>query len=148
MFTSNMTDNKCSATPHVATVTRMIVSVSSQFYALHQWVSAPDVVGYLRLPHKHKFTVDLYVTVTEADREVEFYLLIDALNTSIKYVLSNLPHELAPNGEQIFSASCETFATEIGQDLFKLPYLRNVKALAVRVAEDGASSAYVDLERL
>jgi hypothetical protein len=139
---------KCGPPSHLAKVTRMTVAVSSQFHALHCWITAPDEVGYLRLPHKHKFTVDAYVDVENADRQIEFYLLIAVLERCIKHTLEYLPYELAPNGEKVYQASCETFATEIGQALFDTDYLEHIKGITVRVCEDAVNCAFVSLERI
>lgn len=94
------------------------VTVRTQFEALHCWADAPDVVLFLRNPHRHVFWVLATLAVDHGDRAVEFFCvkakldqLIKELFLSPSLVLGVTPNKTTDNlGMPTISASCEDMA--------------------------------------
>lgn len=45
------------------------------FEGIHSWPLAPDRVAFLRVPHRHTFTIFAKKVVTHSDRASEFIML-------------------------------------------------------------------------
>lgn len=59
------------------TTMRTWITVRSTFEGFHRYPKAPDAVAFLRDMHRHIFHVTESLTVTEDDREIEFFILQD-----------------------------------------------------------------------
>lgn len=106
------------------------IKVKTQFDALHSWPAAPEPVEFLRQPHRHEFQVIVTLSVEHADRDLEFFIVKDRLDTWLQ------PYEKTNLG----SKSCETIAEEIGAFL-QATYPGRLDS--VEVSEDGQNSAIV-----
>jgi len=117
-----------------------MLSVRTTFVALHQFAGAPEAVGYLRLPHRHEFVVDIHVDINpcELNRSLEFHLLEAQLKkvANVVRLSTLLPVELTDQGHIIFFASCEMFAEIIAKEMLSAPYLKDVPEITVRVGEE------------
>ena len=63
---------------------RCSVWVTAQFTGYHRWEAAPAKVGFLRDMHRHVFHVRVEVAVDHDDRDVEFFILKEAVETIIR----------------------------------------------------------------
>ena len=104
---------------------KTIVWITTQFESLHHWPDAPDIVGFLRHPHRHVFHVKLAMLVTHDDRDVEFILLK-------KQVSLYLESQYGGNAGQ---SSCEMIAKRL---------MTQFGAEWVEVSEDGENGARVE----
>lgn len=104
------------------------VFVTTTFVGFHRWRAAPDKVKFLREWHRHVFQVTVWVYVTHGDREVEFFILKEAVE--------NLT--LPRFHEKYFELSCEQIAAEL---LALLSH--EYKVSCVEVNEDGENGALV-----
>lgn len=100
----------------------------------HWWESAPKHRAYLASAHRHVFRVEVRMTVTHDDREVEFHDLIDKARSLLS--------KLAPQGA-FGGQSCERIASVLGMALAAV-YDRQVE---VTVSEDGECGATVQTKR-
>jgi hypothetical protein len=60
------------------------IYIQSQFSALHRWAQAPMAVGFLTHWHRHIFKVRIDLWVTGNDRDLEFFMVQEELNTVLK----------------------------------------------------------------
>lgn len=124
----------------------MKVTVRTAFNVagMHHWPEAPDVVGYLRSPHRHVFRYVVEAREHAADdaREVEFHMLQRAAKTAVVagyHRLGDPPFEL-----DFGARSCETLARELARWLLAERW----PVAAVEVWEDEDNGARVELEAL
>ena len=109
------------------------VWITTQFVATHYWPKAPEIVSFLRHPHRHIFHVKGTVE-TEADREVEFFMLKDEVNGIIDDLLLYTDRDsICPRLDR----SCEQTAKEIFSELKKQGY----NVVEVEVNEDNENGA-------
>lgn len=118
--------------------------VTSRFEGVHRWEGAtqlrkrkggvnPATSSYLQYPHRHVFCVRVEIRVLAADREIEFHLLLRAVElycrkTFVWPKVGVLPH------------SCETMA----QILFGYVHRAVTEnVVSVEVSEDGECGAIV-----
>lgn len=80
------------------------IIVRFDFIGFHFWAAAPDDIAYLRLNHRHKFMVELEVSVKHDDREVEFHQL---LRVAKNYLGSDKDKDV-----ELGMKSCEMLAEE------------------------------------
>lgn len=109
-------------------ITRHAV-VRTEFRAIHCYPAAPDEVYYLRGRHRHTFKVEVSVQQFHNERDVEYIMLKNWLDTS---VLSNL------HSRDLGAMSCEAMAEEILERV-RLRYPG--RGLSVDVLEDGENGA-------
>lgn len=109
----------------MAILSKTVVWVTTQFEGIHCWPEAPEEVRYLKHPHRHIFHVKIGVTVSHANREIEFILLKKRVNEYITQMNLAGPHTL----------SCEMMATMLFQEF---------QADFVEVSEDGENGARVE----
>jgi len=50
------------------------IYVTTQHEFIHQYIDAPEEVGYLRFPHRHLAHIKVQIEVFNDDREIEFIL--------------------------------------------------------------------------
>lgn len=107
-------------------ITRLIL-VRTRFEGIHSWPDAPEEVSFLRSPHRHEFHVELQITVTHNDRELEFILVKRALD---KFISS---------WDKLESRSCEMMAELIIEWVHKTYGLtRDVQCSVFEDGENGA----------
>lgn len=114
---------------------RKQITVSTCFAGFHCWPAAPDKVAFLRDLHRHKFGVEVTFEVTHPDRQLEFFIVQEAVNVAIH-------KSLIPAMRANSSMSCEM----IGEHLFNCLKLANFDVRSVAVDEDGENSAKVFVE--
>jgi hypothetical protein len=107
---------------------RTQIFVKTQFVGYHSWKDAPDEVGFLRNEHRQDFHVKAIIPVSHEDRQLEFFMVKNRMDSFIAHNLSGL------------DMSCETFASTIGLWLVNLYHLPSV---IVEVDEDGTNGASV-----
>lgn len=112
----------------------MIIFVQNEFRGLHRWKDAPDVVGFLRHPHRHIFRIKTYVDVTHNDREIEFFMLQAEIDKIIASWSTDYPESERVNW------SCEQMAEKVLAELSKIYPGRN---MTCEVSEDGECGAIV-----
>ena len=78
------------------------IVIRTQFSCCHRYADAPDMVEYLRNPHRHVFYVEVEMAVTHADRELEFILVKNKLNE----YLQSQPFAMEASCEQMADAIC------------------------------------------
>ena len=96
---------------------------------LHCYPGAPDTVEYLRHPHRHLMYIELQMEVFHDDRELEFILVVSALNTMIEHTTWSQ------------TVSCEQIANCIIRWARENYGERDMK---VSVFEDGENGAVVE----
>ena len=112
-------------------MTKLFITVKNQFDDIHCYPNAPDEVYFLKNPHRHTFMIETTIQVFHADRELEFYMVkdyIDTLTTEIKSL-------------QV-SKSCENICTMILNKL-KEKYGSN-RIYRISCSEDGWNKATVE----
>lgn len=121
-----------------------VVSVRTQFEALHQWVGAVEPVGFLANPHRHIFVVSVSV-VAGGNRAVEFFCLKAEVDEWIKALfLSDTPiagvtpaiHHSFIRPLPIIGLACEDMAELIANRLLERGYL----VASVVVSEDNENA--------
>lgn len=111
---------------------KITVWVTTQFIGFHKWPEAPDKVSFLRNKHRHVFHVRVGVNVTHSNRDVEFFLLQEALNIAAQsYVVSVM--------EIKETLSCEQIA-----QLFADTLSKQCSVCSVTVSEDGENGATLE----
>jgi len=63
----------------------IFIKVKTQFEAVHCYPTAPIAVKHLRNKHRHTFFVEVAIEVTDENRQLEFYLVKDYLDTVITH---------------------------------------------------------------
>lgn len=97
----------------------------------HRWPEAHEHRKYLRDRHRHLFTVEATVEVTES-RQTEFHDLQQQIREALN---QGFPHS---DGYEFGDSSCEEIATQVG---FYLAI--DLPVRSVRVSEDEESEATV-----
>lgn len=77
------------------------IIVTYRFEGFHHWKDAPDIVEFLRVRHRHIFTVRVEIGVSCLDRELEFFI--------VKEKLKKFLNDSFENGE-LRQMSCEELA--------------------------------------
>ncbi len=106
---------------------KTIVWVSTTFEGYHRWCEAPNDVSFLRDYHRHIFEVKLGITVTDTNREIEFFQLKRKVDG---YILDEFEGRW-------FEFSCEQIAENL---------LNKFNACIVEVSEDGENGATISKE--
>ena len=108
------------------------IKVRTEFEGFHYYPNAGQIdprIQFLENTHRHMFKVDVKISVTHLDRELEFFLVKWALADFIKD--GNMNHK-----------SCEMIATDILENHL-LP-LYGERYYEVTVSEDGESDGIVE----
>ena len=107
------------------------IIVRTQFNGCHRYVDAPDAVEYLRNPHRHIFYVEVEMTVTHADRELEFILVKGKLNEYLR----TYPFKMEASCEHMADAICMFLSDTYGAQ-------REIKCCVYEDNENGGCVKY------
>lgn len=103
------------------------IAVTFQRVGFHKYPDAPPEVRYLTDKHRHVFKFKVSIEVKFADREIEFHMFLNWLESL--YADGNL---------EMDNRSCETIADELAERIaVKYPG----RALSIEVWEDGECGA-------
>ena len=108
---------------------KKFIFVKGDYAGFHKWDKAPEVVGFLRYPHRHLFKFKTTLLVTHDDRELEFFMV---QNEVMLFIQDNFDFKDL--------GSCEMQAEKIFNFLEKKYPGR---PLTVMVSEDGENGAVV-----
>lgn len=113
---------------------KQTITVRTRFRGAHCYPGAPAPVAFLRHPHRHEFHIEVELSVTHEDRELEFLLVQQFVDGIIdnKWPTVNGVKDLGND-------SCETVARKVGQEL-KQEY-GAARLVRVSVFEDGENGA-------
>ena len=109
------------------------IKVRTQFEGFHYYPGAGDIdprIAFLEKEHRHMFHVEVKISVTHTDRELEFFLVKWALQEFITD--SNQNHR-----------SCEMIATDILNNHL-IPLYGENRSYDIVVSEDGESDGIVE----
>ena len=113
--------------------TKTFIRVRTQFEGFHHYPNAGEIdprIKFLENTHRHIFKVEVKISVTHLDREIEYYVARWALD---EFIIS---------GDRN-NQSCEMIATEIlNQHL--IPTYGDDRLYQVVVSEDGENDAIVE----
>jgi hypothetical protein len=112
--------------------TETYIKVRTEFEGYHFYPGAGDIdyrIKFLENEHRHMFKVEVKISVTHLDRELEFFLVKWALQDFIKSGKMN--HK-----------SCEMIATDILQEHLLPRY--GERYYEIVVSEDGESDGIVE----
>lgn len=113
--------------------TNTYIKVRTEFEGFHYYPNAGSIDGrikFLESMHRHMFKVDVKISVTHLDRELEFFLVKWALQDFIKS--GNMNHK-----------SCEMIATDILTNHL-IPLYGDNRYYEIVVSEDGESDGIVE----
>lgn len=108
------------------------IKIRTQFEGFHYYPNAGTIdsrIKFLEVEHRHMFKVEVKMSVTHSDRELEFFLCKWALEQFIK--AGNQNHK-----------SCEMIATDIINNHL-IPSYGADREYEVVVSEDGESDGIV-----
>lgn len=111
---------------------KTFIWVKTQFHGVHCYPEAPSEVDYLRSVHRHLFKVKATVQVHHDDREVEFHMMQNFIDSL--YTEKNL---------DVNRKSCEMLAKELLDTL--ISKYGNKRDYRVEVSEDGECGAFIEL---
>lgn len=109
------------------------IKVRTEFEGFHFYPNAGQIdprIKFLENEHRHMFKVEVKISVTHSDRELEFFLVKWALNEFIE--AGNQNHK-----------SCEMIATDILEDHL-LPNYGDDREYTIVVSEDGESDGIIE----
>ena len=109
------------------------IKVRTEFEGFHFYPGASKInskIAFLEKEHRHMFKVEVKISVTHLDRELEFFLVKWALQDFIKS--GNQNHK-----------SCEMMATYILQQHL-IPKYGDNRYYEITVSEDGESDGVVE----
>lgn len=112
--------------------TQTFIKVRTEFEGFHHYPNAGSIdprIKFLENEHRHMFKVDVKISVTHLDRELEFFL--------VKWSLQ----EFIQSGDQNHK-SCEMIATDILNNHLLPKY--GERYYEVVVSEDGESDGIVE----
>ena len=112
--------------------TQTLIKVRTEFEGFHYYPNAGSIdprIQFLENEHRHMFKVDVKISVTHLDRELEFFL--------VKWALQ----EFIQSGDQNHK-SCEMIATDILNNHLLPKY--GERYYEVVVSEDGESDGIVE----
>jgi len=112
--------------------TETFIKIRTEFEGYHFYPGAGDIdyrIKFLENEHRHMFKVEVKISVTHLDRELEFFLVKWALQDFIKSGKMN--HK-----------SCEMIATDILEQHLKPSY--GERYYEIVVSEDGESDGIVE----
>lgn len=109
------------------------IKIRTEFEGFHYYPSAGDIdprIKFLEVEHRHMFKVDVKISVTHLDRELEFFLVKWALKDFIK------------SGDMNYK-SCEMIGKEILENHL-IPKYGNNRYYEIVVSEDGESDGIIE----
>jgi hypothetical protein len=113
--------------------TKTYIKVRTEFEGFHFYPGAGAIdprIKFLENEHRHMFKVEVKISVTHLDRELEFFLVKWALQDFIKSGKMN--HK-----------SCEMIGSDILNNHL-IPYYGSNRSYEVIVSEDGESDGIVE----
>lgn len=110
------------------------IYVTTQFEGIHRYQDAPDRVNYLRNYHRHLFKIRLQVEVEHNERDIEFIMFKQDLETYISQHFVDTQLDM----------SCETIAEELINYVKKEYYID--RKVICEVSEDGENGAILESE--
>jgi len=115
------------------TKTRSYIRVRTEFEGYHYYPGAGEIderIRFLENEHRHMFKVEVKISVTHLDRELEFFLVKWALQDFIRS--GNQNHK-----------SCEMIAEDILQNHL-IPLYGDSRYYEITVSEDGESDGIIE----
>ena len=112
---------------------KSFIKVRTEFEGYHFYPNAGSIdprIQFLENEHRHMFKVEVKISVTHLDRELEFFLVKWALQDFIK--IGNQNHK-----------SCEMIATDILQ-YHLIPAYGDNRSYEITVSEDGESDGIIE----
>lgn len=109
------------------------IYITTQFEGIHRYENAPERVDFLRNYHRHLFKIRLQVQVEHNERDIEFIMFKQDVETYIQVHFVN----------KQLDASCETIAEEL------IKYVQHEyygKKVICEVSEDGENGAILESE--
>lgn len=109
------------------------IKVRTEFEGFHYYPNASTIdprIEFLEHEHRHMFKVEVKISVTHLDRELEFFLVKWALQEHIKERKMN-------------HMSCEMIATDILQNHL-IPKYGKDRYYEIVVSEDGESDGIIE----
>lgn len=109
------------------------IVVRTDFEGFHYYPNAGKIdkrIEFLENEHRHVFKIEVTISVTHLDRELEFFLVKWSLNDFIK--TGNMNHK-----------SCEMIADDILNDHL-IPKYGNDRYYKIVVSEDGESDGIIE----
>jgi hypothetical protein len=97
----------------------------------HRWPDAPNPVGFLQFMHRHMFHIEAQISVTDNNRELEFFMVQDELADIVRDFFDC----------QQSSFSCEDMCEYIVEKLQRR--YGEDRWYTVRVFEDGENGSEV-----
>jgi len=117
----------------VRPATNTYIKVRTEFEGYHYYPNAGTIdprIKFLENEHRHMFKVEVKISVTHLDRELEFFLVKWALQSHIKD--SKMNH-----------MSCEMIATDILENHL-IPNYGSDRYYEIVVSEDGESDGIIE----
>jgi hypothetical protein len=114
-------------------MTKTFIKVRTEFEGFHYYPNAGSIdprIAFLENEHRHIFKVEVKISVTHLDRELEFFLVKWALTDHI-------------NNGKMNHKSCEMIATDILNNHLIPLYGKN-RYYEIVVSEDGESDGIVE----
>jgi hypothetical protein len=118
------------------------IMVNTSFRGTHSWPEASDLAGedveFLETEHRHTFHVKAELSVSDSDREVEFFIFQKIVDSTIEVLYGSTESSLV---YRLGRRSCEHMCEEI------INYLRKDltnNTISVEVWEDKEVGARVD----
>ncbi len=114
-------------------MTKSYIKVRTEFEGFHYYPNAGDIddrIKFLEQEHRHIFKVEVKISVTHLDRELEFFLVKWALQDFIK--AGNMNHK-----------SCEMIAEDILLG-HMIPNYGEDRYYEITVSEDGESDGIIE----
>lgn len=113
---------------------KTFIKVRTEFQGFHCYPNAGEIdtrIKFLENTHRHLFKVEVKISVTHTDRELEFFLVKWALNDYIQ------------QQPALQNSSCEMIGTRILEEFLIVNYGSN-RYYEVTVSEDGESDGIVE----
>jgi len=108
------------------------IIIKTRKEAFHNWNDAPQEVEFLKNLHRHIFYIEVEISVSRNDRELEFFIVKKELDNYLEAYLNN---------KNRIVGSCEMFAEDILR--FIIGKYPNRKYM-VSVFEDNENGARVE----
>jgi len=107
---------------------KRFIKVTTSFEGIHNYPDAPEEVEYLRNPHRHIFHVTVWLEVFNDNRDVEFIMFKNYINTIL---LSG----------DLQNASCEMISDKLEIEIRTMYPDREIR---IEVSEDNENGSYTE----
>lgn len=117
----------------MSNITNTYIKIRTQFEGFHCYPGAGSIdprIKFLETMHRHIFKIEVKISVTHLDRELEYFLTKWALDSFI-------------NSGNMNSMSCEMIAGHILENHL-LPRYGNDRYYEISVSEDGENEGIVE----